>query len=137
MVLIGVGARLREQLDEQLAAHDITLRHYGALGHLAASPELSVSDLARRARVTPQSMRATVDHLAAIAAVEHRRHGQGRASQVLVTDAGRALLADVREVVAALDADLLAGVDDGDRLRDALLSRLVELRDRRSADRPG
>jgi DNA-binding MarR family transcriptional regulator len=38
----------------------VTLRHLGALGHLARDPALSYSDLARRVAVTVQSMRSTI-----------------------------------------------------------------------------
>lgn len=134
MVLIGVGTKLREHLDELLSSEGITLRHLGALGHLAAAPELSTSDLARRARVTSQSMRATVDHLESIGAVEHRRHGQGKASELLVTGQGRKLLDRARELVAGLDADLLGEIDDPDRLRAALMATMLELRTRQQPD---
>ncbi len=128
MVLIGIGATLREQLDDRLSTHGITMRHYGALGHLANSPELSTSDLARRARVTPQSMRATVEHLEEIGAVEHRRHGQGKASQLVVTASGRRLLERARTLVAELDSDVLGDVANRDDMRDVLLTTMFELR---------
>ncbi|MEM8903602.1 MAG: MarR family winged helix-turn-helix transcriptional regulator [Actinomycetota bacterium] len=130
MALIAVGSQLRDRLDEHLAANEITLRHLGALGHLAAAPELSTSDLARRARVTPQSMRATVDHLEALGAIEHRRHGQGRASELVVTDTGKELLRQARQVVADIDDELGTGIDHPDRLRDSLLAIAFGLRDR-------
>ncbi|MEM9654935.1 MAG: MarR family transcriptional regulator [Actinomycetota bacterium] len=134
MILIAVGTKLREQLDEQLDEFDITLRHLGPLGHLAASPELSTSDLARRANVTPQSMRATVDHLESIGAIEHRRHGQGKASELLVTATGRELLQQARDIVADLDTDLLGNINDTDQLRSELLSTMIELINRQRAD---
>ena len=134
MILIAVGTKLREQLDEQLDEFDITMRHLGPLGHLAASPELSTSDLARRARVTPQSMRATVDHLESIGAIEHRRHGQGKASELLVTETGYELLQQARDIVAALDTDLLGDIDNTDQLRAALMSTMVELINRQQSD---
>ncbi|MEM8922107.1 MAG: MarR family transcriptional regulator [Actinomycetota bacterium] len=127
MTLIVVGTKLREQMDEQLDEFGITMRHLGPLGHLAASPELSTSDLARRARVTPQSMRATVDHLEMIGAVEHRRHGQGKASQLLVTEIGRQLLGHARDIVAELDTEVLGDIDNTDQLRSRLISAMVEL----------
>ena len=128
MVLIGIGTTLREHLDERLSVHDITMRHYGALGHLSNAPELSTSDLARRARVTPQSMRATIEHLEEIGAVEHRRHGQGKASELVVTAAGRRLLERARTIVAELDTQLLGHIADRDEIRDALLTTMFELR---------
>ena len=134
MVLIGVGTQLREHLDEKLGKFEITTRHLGPLGHLAASPELSTSDLARRARVTPQSMRATVDHLESIGAIEHRRHGQGKASELLVTETGHHLLRRAREIVARIDTELLDDIDDTDRLRNALVSAMFELVNRQRSN---
>lgn len=134
MTLIVVGAKLRERLDEQLDEFDITMRHLGPLGHLAASPELSTSDLARRARVTPQSMRATVDHLESIGAIDHRRHGQGKASQLLVTETGRQLLNHARDIVAELDIDVLGDIDNTDHLRSRLIAAMVELINRQRDD---
>ncbi|MEO1062821.1 MAG: MarR family transcriptional regulator [Actinomycetota bacterium] len=130
MALIAVGSQLRDRLDEHLAANEITRRHLGALGHLAAAPELSTSDLARRARVTPQSMRATVAHLESLGAIEHRRHGQGRASELIVTDTGHQLLRQARQVVAEIDDELAKSIDHTERLRDSLIAIAFGLRDR-------
>ena len=127
MVLIGIGTTLRERLDERLSVHHITMRHYGALGHLASAPELSTSDLARRAGVTPQSMRATVEHLEELGAVEHRRHGQGKASELIVTDTGRQLLEDARTIVADLDTEVLGHIADRDEIASALLTTMFGL----------
>ncbi|MEM9609883.1 MAG: MarR family winged helix-turn-helix transcriptional regulator [Actinomycetota bacterium] len=121
MALIAAGSRLRDRLDEHLAGNGITLRHLSALGHLAAAPELSTSDLARRVRVTPQSMRATVGHLEEIGALEHRRRGQGRASALVVTDVGHEVLRRARQVVADLDDELVGRIEHPEQLRDALL----------------
>ena len=44
----------------------------GALGHLARDEALPYSDLARRARVTAQSVQATVGHLVDLGAVSRR-----------------------------------------------------------------
>lgn len=136
MLLVALGSKLRDVLDDELAAAGITLRHLGPLGHLAASPDLSTSDLARRARVTPQSMRATVDQLERIGAVEHRRHGQGRASQLVVTEVGTSLLERARQIVAGVDEALLADVDDPELMHRTALALVMDLFTRQANEPP-
>ncbi len=53
MLLIAAGRLAQRRFEAALAEQNLTLRHIGAIGHLARNPELSYSDLARRARVTP------------------------------------------------------------------------------------
>jgi hypothetical protein len=60
LMLVGAGRFLQRRVDDELAALGLTLRHLSALGHLSHRPDLSYSDLARRARITTQSMHATV-----------------------------------------------------------------------------
>ncbi|MGW7658093.1 MarR family winged helix-turn-helix transcriptional regulator [Streptomyces asiaticus] len=110
MLLITGGRRLQERLDERLASLGLSLRLLGALGHVARDSELSYSDLARRAGVTSQSMRATVLMLEELGAVRRTLPGQGHRARLELTDRGRSLLSDARTVVAELDAEILAGL---------------------------
>lgn len=114
---------MQRHIDAALAPEDLTLRHVGALGHLAHEPDLSYSDLARRGGVTPQSMRATVLHLEAIGAVRRTLPGHGHPARLEVTADGHRLLTWAREEVAALDRTLLASLppDDLDGLRRLLI----------------
>lgn len=114
MLLIGAGRAAQRRLEDALAEHGLTLRHLGALGHLSHSPELSYSDLARRARITPQSMQATMIQLADAGAVVIE--SRGRASYPRLTAHGRHLLSVAAG--AAADCDRALGVPDA--LRDAL-----------------
>ena len=110
LLLVGAGRAAQRQIDAALAPEDLTLRHVGALGHLAHEPDLSYSDLGRRAGVTPQSMRATVQHLETLGAVRRTLPGHGHPARLEVTAAGQRLLTRAREAVAALDRTLLASV---------------------------
>ncbi|WP_198730525.1 MarR family winged helix-turn-helix transcriptional regulator [Mycolicibacterium baixiangningiae] len=107
MLLIGAGRLAQRRFEAALAREGLTLRHIGALGHLSRSPELSYSDLARRARITPQSMHATMAQLVALGAVT--TEARGRASYPRLTERGRELLAFAAEAAAACDEAL--GVD--------------------------
>ncbi|WP_338316481.1 MarR family winged helix-turn-helix transcriptional regulator, partial [Streptomyces bohaiensis] len=113
----------RTELDTALDADGLSLRIVGALGHLAASPDLSVSDLARRAGVSAPSMLATVRRL------EERGHvqrlgpaGRGNTAQLRVTDAGREALALARRRADELDGTLFGALPPADRA--ALLALL-------------
>jgi DNA-binding MarR family transcriptional regulator len=115
MLLIAAGRLAQRRFEVALAREGLTLRHIGALGHLSHSPELSYSDLARRARITPQSMHATMAQLVELGAVT--TEARGRASYPRLTERGRELLAFAAEAAAACDETL--GVDDAmhDRLK--------------------
>jgi DNA-binding MarR family transcriptional regulator len=115
--LVAAGRAAQRRLDDALAARGVGLRHLGALGHLLRAPELSYSDLARRAGVTPQSMRATVRQLEALGAVTRAPGGQGRAARLEVTDEGRDLLTWAGEVARSVDEELLGDLSEAERRR--------------------
>jgi DNA-binding MarR family transcriptional regulator len=115
MRLIGIGRDLQRRLEAELAELGLTLRHLGALGHLAHRPELSYSDLARRSGVTTPSMLATVRSLENTGAVSRAPSGQGKAAQLQITPTGRELLDKVRAIVARLDEEFIEPLDDDQR----------------------
>ncbi|GAA4889428.1 MarR family winged helix-turn-helix transcriptional regulator [Actinomycetospora straminea] len=106
-LLMALGRRLREQVEEGLRAEGIALRHVAALGHLAARPGLSYSELARRAGVTPQSMQATLTALEQRGAVTRGTDpGRGRTAELHVTEEGARLREVGMRIVADIDARL-------------------------------
>lgn len=115
MRLIAIGRELQRRLEHELAELGLTLRHLGALGHLAHRPELSYSDLARRSGVTTPSMLATVRALENLGAVSRAPSGQGRAAELEITGSGRELLGKVRAIVARLDEEFLEPFDGDQR----------------------
>ncbi|MGL5850830.1 MAG: MarR family winged helix-turn-helix transcriptional regulator, partial [Phycicoccus sp.] len=85
----------------------LTVRGFGALGHLAGDPGISFTELARRAGVTVQSMHATVAQLVEAGAVcSATGGGRGRSAVLEVTSAGRELLAHARAVAERVDEEL-------------------------------
>lgn len=125
-LLMALGRRVRTQVEDRLRASGLTYRHLSALGHLAGQPDLSYSELARRAGVTAQSMQATVSHLEQLGAVERTTEpGRGRPSRLRVTDEGRRLVQAGMAVVADAEEDLLAGLGPDRRRR--LTADLSEL----------
>lgn len=115
MLMIGGGRQLQRHLEDKLAAIGMTFRHFGALGHLARDAELSYSDLARRAGVTTQSMRATVLMLEEQGAVRRTLPGHGHAAKLELTESGRRMLDRARGMIGELDEELLAPLDAADR----------------------
>ncbi|MFC5748573.1 MarR family winged helix-turn-helix transcriptional regulator [Actinomadura rugatobispora] len=96
-----------------------------ALVVLAASPEVTVTELGRRVGLTQSAAVRMVDGLAAAGLVERGR-GPGRAVPVRLTGRGRST---ARELLAARDAPLAAALDalgagERETLAD-LLSRLL------------
>ncbi|MFC5063839.1 MarR family winged helix-turn-helix transcriptional regulator [Actinomycetospora atypica] len=126
-LLIALGRRVREQVETELKAEGMSLRHLSALGHLASSPGLSYSELARRAGITPQSMQATLNALEARGAVERvTEAGRGRTAELRVTAEGDRLRRAARRVVAEVDEGLRAQLGDAstDELTTALRTLL-------------
>ncbi|GAA3163024.1 MULTISPECIES: MarR family winged helix-turn-helix transcriptional regulator [Streptomyces] len=115
IAVIAAGRRLQERMEVQLGGIGLSVRLFSALGHLSRDADLSYSDLARRAGVTSQSMRATVLLLEERGAVERTLEGQGHRARLELTDEGRALLARARDLVAELDAEFLADADEETR----------------------
>jgi DNA-binding MarR family transcriptional regulator len=127
MLLILAGDTLARRVNDELRPHGLSMRHLGALGHLNRDPQISYTELARRARVTVQSMHKTVAALVELGAVRHPPGGRGRTAALEVTDRGRELIAFGTSVVAGLDAELAAALPspaDGDRLAADLLAIL-------------
>ncbi|MGW1837706.1 MarR family winged helix-turn-helix transcriptional regulator [Streptomyces sp. NPDC002067] len=112
ILVIAAGRRLQERMEERLGDIGLSVRLFSALGHLSHDADLSYSDLARRAGVTSQSMRATVLLLEERGAVGRTLQGQGHRARLELTDEGRALLARARALVAELDAEFLADADE-------------------------
>jgi DNA-binding MarR family transcriptional regulator len=135
-LLIALGRRLREQVETALRPHGLTLRHVGALGHLRRRPGLSITELARRAGVTPQSMQATLQQLEDRSAVRRDTEpGRGRTAELHVTPFGDDLLRIGRAAVTAADDAFLADVPADARA--ALLTSLTRLfMTDRTANRP-
>ncbi|SFO31448.1 DNA-binding transcriptional regulator, MarR family [Geodermatophilus obscurus] len=111
MALVVAGRAMEDLVAGRLAPLGLSLRLFGALGHLARDEGLSYTELARRARVTTQSMHATVGRLVDLGAVEPAGPGRGRRAGLRVTERGRRLLADGHDAVDALDAELTAALD--------------------------
>ena len=127
-LLIALGRAMRAQAEVGLRELGLSMRHFSALGHLGRQPGLSYSELARRARITVQSMQATLDQLEDLHAIERRTApGRGRAAQLHLTPTGRLLLSRAQDLLRDIDRGLAAGLgpEDHDVLSGLLLRAFV------------
>ena len=92
---------------EALKPWGLTTRKFALLGHIRATPDVSFSELARRSRVTVQSVHTAVAGFAAAGWVEDATARAGAASSLRVTAAGSRLLNQATQVVEALDAEFV------------------------------
>lgn len=90
---MALGRLTRHDVEATLRADDLSVPQVSALGHLAADPGTSYSELARRAGVTAQSMQATLQQLERRGAVHKRTpSGRGRTAQLHLSPIGEQLL---------------------------------------------
>jgi len=114
-LLRQAGVAFRTRMDASLGPIGLTTPQFVALTLIGAYPALSSADLARLSLLTPQTITVIVANLkrAKLVAVEpHPDHG--RIQRLTLTDAGRALLAQSRPGVDALEAELVVGFDDSE-----------------------
>lgn len=121
MLLIAAGRVAQRRFEDALAEHGLTLRHLSALGHLAHSPGMSYSQLARRAGITTQSMHATIVLLAEQGAVEVPPTQPGRRAEPRLTEHGHHLLRMASHIAHGIDREFPVDATAAGDLRDALM----------------
>lgn len=109
--LAGIGRIVREEVEGRLKEVGLSVRLLGVMGHLSASPGLSISELARRARISAPSMLSVVRRLEAEGLVERvSPTGRGNTAQLNLTDAGRQARARADETLSDLDGVLFGSL---------------------------
>ncbi|HEX5405154.1 MAG TPA: MarR family transcriptional regulator [Pseudonocardiaceae bacterium] len=110
-LLKQVELAVRSHLDDLLRPAGLTALQYTALTVLERRPDLTSAQLARNSFVTAQTMADMVTTLRDRGLIERRRDPDDRRRLVLaLTSAGRRLLGRYRGKVAALEADMCAGL---------------------------
>ena len=115
-----VELAVRSHLDNLLRPAGLTALQYTALTVLERHPDMSAAQLARNSFVTAQSMADMITALEGRGLIErHRDQADRRRLVVALTSAGRELLDDYRDQVAALEKRMLAGLgsDETSQLR--------------------
>lgn len=106
------------------AGHDITAVQYAALSVLANHPGTDQARLAGLIAYDRVTIGGVLDRLDARGLVSRKVSPRDRRARVVeITDAGRAVLEELRPVVAALQAEILPGLTEAER---ATFVRLAE-----------
>ncbi|UBU16155.1 MarR family winged helix-turn-helix transcriptional regulator [Nonomuraea gerenzanensis] len=125
IVVLTLARQVETELNAALAPLDLTVSRLGLLGHIAAMPGVSFSELARMSGITVQSVHTAVKALAAAGLVRDHTARAGSASAIEVTDDGALLMERARAAVAGVDERLFGeGADPirrrvGDTIRTA------------------
>ncbi|KQV09887.1 MULTISPECIES: MarR family winged helix-turn-helix transcriptional regulator [unclassified Kitasatospora] len=126
-LMSSTGRTARAGLAASVARRGLRLWHVAVLEALVEAGPLAKGELAARLDINPSDIVKVVDDLGGQGYLACTRSARDRRRiNVSATRAGRALLAELTEELAAVEEDVLAPLTDGERAQlAALLSRLV------------
>src|SRR5215472_16726533 len=126
-LLVQLGFHVAQRYGERLAPLGLEQRQAGMLVRLAQNDGRSQQAIAELIGVNATRMVFLTDELERLGLVERRRNPADRRSHALhLTEAGTAMLARVRQVTAAHEADITASLGAAERKElTALLRRLA------------
>ncbi|MEU6973621.1 MarR family winged helix-turn-helix transcriptional regulator [Kitasatospora aureofaciens] len=127
-LLARIGRTARGRLGEQLAERGLRLWDMAVLAALVDFGPQAQRDLVRRLGIDPSDLAKVADQLGAAGYVERSRdRADRRRVSVSVTEAGRALLAELEAQARAVQDEVLAPLDEGERrVLQGLLRRVNE-----------
>ncbi|MFJ9770404.1 MarR family winged helix-turn-helix transcriptional regulator [Kitasatospora sp. NPDC101157] len=127
-LLARIGRTARARLAEHLSERGLRLWDMAALAALADFGPQAQRDLVRRLGIDPSDLAKVADQLGAAGYVERSRDlADRRRVTVSVTPAGRALLAELEQQARAVQDEVLAPLDEGERrVLQGLLRRVNE-----------
>ncbi|WP_316528870.1 MarR family winged helix-turn-helix transcriptional regulator [Kitasatospora brasiliensis] len=115
-LLSRVGKTARGRFAERLAERGLRLWDMAVLAALADFGPQAQRDLAARLAIDPSDLAKVADQLAAAGYVQRARdQADRRRVSVSVTEAGRALLAELDAQARAVQDEVLAPLDAGER----------------------
>jgi DNA-binding MarR family transcriptional regulator len=126
-VLSMLGRRCREAAERALTPLGIKPHHYGVLVVLEVASAAPQHAVGKRLGIDKSTMTVVGDHLEGLGLVERRRNPQNRrAYELMLTDAGREVLARAEPLLATAQEELLGPLDAAERAQlHALLVRLL------------
>lgn len=98
-LLVVCADQMSRAWHDALRSAAINPRQFSMLAVLARDPGISQAELARRVMITPQSVSESINRLITADLVTRGIAEPGRPAQLLLTDAGRALLRHAYPVV--------------------------------------
>jgi homoprotocatechuate degradation regulator HpaR len=128
MVLLRAREALMEPVRVVLRAHDLTDQQWRVIRVLGSAGAMEMTELARAALMHRPNLTRLVRSLAERGYISRRPHPQDRRSQVVaVSNAGRAIIAEVQPLLAAKGMEVrdAYGAEKLERLRGMLLE-LIE-----------
>jgi DNA-binding MarR family transcriptional regulator len=118
---------VEQALDTHLSSLGLSMTLFGALTFIALEPGLSAADLARRARVKPQSSAHAVNRLEQLDMLYRSPHPvHGRVMQLFPTERGKEAIAEAWRLAAVVEGELMAGLPP--TAREDLLASLLRIR---------
>jgi DNA-binding MarR family transcriptional regulator len=129
-VVARLERAVRRAINERVSAYGLTVLQYTTLSVLGRRGALSNAQLARRAYMSPQAMSEVIDALEEKGLIVRKQHpNHRRVYPAGLTAKGRRVLATCEEAVDALEAEMLAGLDESSRvcLRTGLVSAVRNL----------
>lgn len=138
-LLSQLGAYGAARFAERLGPLDLTPAQAGILRLLTREPDLNQRRLASRLQAMPSRVVALVDEMEDRGLlVRHRRPDDRRSHALRLTDAGRDMLASLRKVATAHDADMTQPLTAEERrVLGELLLRLAESHNLAEGIHPG
>jgi DNA-binding MarR family transcriptional regulator len=138
-LLVQLGFHLARVFGDRLKPLRLEQRHAGMLIRLAENDGRSQQAISELIGVNPTRMVFLTDELEKLGLVERRRNPADRRSHALyLTEAGTAMLARVREVIRAHEADITASLTGAEREQLAtLLQHLARDQGRAGQALPG
>ena len=109
LALLTVSSAWDSRLGAALKDLRLTTRKYGLLAHIAATPGISFSELARMSHITVQTAHTAVRGLQDDGLVRDATAHAGAASDLRATQLGHAALAEAHARLARLDAEFRGG----------------------------
>lgn len=111
-----VWLTMRSAIGEELKAFGLSTSQYATLMMTAGQPGMSIADIAREVASTRQAANEMLGGLEQEGLIERRPHPTDRRTQqIVVTESGRARLAQARVAVARREAELEAGFTPAQR----------------------
>lgn len=102
---------VEQALDTRLSSLGLSMTLFGALTFIAQEPGLSAADLARRARVKPQSSAHAVARLEELDIIYRSPHPvHGRVMQLFLTEHGKEIVAEAWRLASVVESELTAGL---------------------------
>ncbi|AMN41032.1 MarR family winged helix-turn-helix transcriptional regulator [Rhodoplanes sp. Z2-YC6860] len=114
-LLRQAAGAVRLRLERKLADLGVTPPQFLVLTMLDSYPGASGADVARLAMLTPQTVHGIISNLERAELISRSPHPvHGRVQVIVLTKAGRTLLARCKERALKADAELKAGLSPGD-----------------------